>query len=262
MRTDWNDRPTVDPILDILHDSLSKVALNIEQRNHIRKMRGDEPLMGAPFITVSVATEHRSYSNVRVFYVDRLSTILDFHDEHVNDPKTEQVNPVTLRASAIISATVHTNVETLPMEFPLNKADLDAAVDAFVAEAERILSTGTTNRKDDVSSAQQSALVEAAKPVNEFVFDSAIGSTWSRYTQAISARHGRSKVVEMPATDKRLHRMVVIEEYGTRRGVPLSKFLTHGVPLEFLYTETAQVALDAYASYVESLTRREKRDNA
>lgn len=258
---DDTDRAVIDPILDELQDALAKVTDNFEHRNYLRKRRGDEPLPGAPYITVSVETEHRVYPTMRVFNVDRVATFLDLHSDKVSDPKVEQVNPIMMRTAAIVSAVVHTNYHTLPVEIPMTKADLDAAVEAFAAEAERIMSTGTTACKDDVSAEQCSALVKAANPVNDFIFESTIGATWERYKQAVCARHGSAKVLDMPATDKRLNRMVVTTDYGKRTGMPLLRFFTHGVPLEFLYTETHQLALDAYNTYVEGVVRREKKTN-
>lgn len=249
------ERIAPDPFLLHFAEVLKEVTDNFMERQHVRGARGDEPLTTMPFITVTIETESRTYSG-RVFDVRADDATIDLFHTGVRDPaKANETPKYTVRASSIVAGNVAENVKFLPVEFEMKKADLDAHVEEFLTTAESIFVPGSG--KHDLNSKQCDALREAAKPVFELIFKSNAVYRWEQYTTAIAARCSvNTDTIRMPSKDKRLNLMVATPHDGSRKGLSLLHFLTLGVPLEFLYTETHQQVLDSFADTAHDRARR------
>jgi hypothetical protein len=254
-----DQRREADPILLALTETLRKVDTNFQERQTIRRQRGDDPLPGKPFITVTVETEHRTYTGHMFDMWSSLDATLDLYDVSVTDPTVELADPCyIIRVESIVSARVAENPEFLPVEFAMTRATLDAAVESFIAKVDDILIPGPD--KCNITTEQCDALRDAAQPVNDLIFKSSIPSRWERYSRAIDARNGRTpKQRYMTEDHKTLNMIVVNTEDKHAHAIPLIKFLTHGVPLDFLYTETHQTCIDKYRLEAEDAARMRKR---
>lgn len=255
-----------DPILACLDADLRVISDNFHTCQAIRSKRGDTPKPGAPFLTVQVSTEHRTYHG-RIFTVDRSEGFLDLYDTTTTSPTLSARPPHLLRAASIIAVQVHENLHCLPVEFPMRRTDLDTHTAAFLAKAAAILAdpdydeTAETDPADildrlcaiqaaePVRFAHCKALRAAAQPVNDLIFGTIdIISRWERYTRNVCDSFGLTDPKHRQSLDTNPHLNIEIlnTDDPTPGSTTLLSFLTHGVPINFLYPDTHQQALDAY----------------
>lgn len=254
-----------DVILASLSETMRTVENNWAERQSARRQRGDNPTPGEPSITVTVDTEHRTY-NGRVFTVAPRDGYLDLYDLDTTTPRNLlTAAPTVIRAEAIVAARVKDNVDLLPVEFPMKATDLHTHVANFITQAAAILADpdhdedATTDPYDVfdrlsqatgptlVTTDQCQALRDAAEPVNSLMSASPIPTRWDRYA------HGLTGQRTLHALDDDPHLNVTILNRDDPKPGPttLLNFLTYGAPLNFLYPETHQQALDAYRSQVQ-----------
>lgn len=273
MRNDrYSDHPETDPILDTLAEVLRLVDMNHHERQAARGQRGDTPLFGQPFITVTVETETRTYTG-RVFDISRTDAIVDLYNTEVTDPALATPDHI-IRAAAIVAAHVEENTYLLPVEFPMARTDLDAHTASFITKAATILTNPDYDDADapvadvfdrllsatapvPVTTDQCDALREAARPVNDLMLDSPIPTKWDRYatytTRTITGLDTRT--VQALDDDPHLNVEILNTDDPAPGPTTLLKFLTFGVPLAFLDPETHQQALDAYRGQVRGQSR-------
>lgn len=263
-----------DPMLGTIIDAYHNIQTSIAERNTIRKNRGDSTTTTTPYVTVAAETEQRTYTG-RVFNVNGDDTVLDLYDNSVENPQTELANPRhTIRISSIVCIRVQERPDLLPVEFPMKRDEFHAAVASFIKTAATILTDPADYSPADhddqhvtddmladlinqtepvaVTYEQCEALRAAAQPVNNIMFNSSYISRWEKVARSIAASNGlRDKTVQ-PAYDDDPH--LNIEVINTDDPTPgkttLLKFLTHGVPVNYLYPETHEQALRAYRTQI------------